>query len=49
MILFLDNTVISLYNNKDYDSNGGSLMKLNTKRTILIGFAFLSISAFWQM
>ena len=24
-------------------------MKLNTKRTILIGFAFLSISAFWQM
>ena len=24
-------------------------MKLNVKRTILIGFAFLSISAFWQM
>jgi len=24
-------------------------MKLNTKLTILIGFAFLSISAFWQM
>lgn len=24
-------------------------MKLNYKRTILIGFAFLSISAFWQM
>ncbi|MBE5772636.1 MAG: SLC45 family MFS transporter [Clostridiales bacterium] len=24
-------------------------MKLNNKRTILIGFAFLSISAFWQM
>ena len=24
-------------------------MKLNTKRTILIGFAFLSICAFWQM
>jgi len=24
-------------------------MKLNTKRTILIGLAFLSISAFWQM
>ena len=23
-------------------------MKLNTKRTILIGFAFMSISAFWQ-
>ena len=24
-------------------------MKLNNKRTILIGFAFLSICAFWQM
>ncbi|HPJ02494.1 MAG TPA: MFS transporter [Candidatus Limiplasma sp.] len=24
-------------------------MKLNTKRTILVGFAFMSISAFWQM
>ena len=24
-------------------------MKLNTKRTVLIGFAFLSICAFWQM
>ncbi len=24
-------------------------MKLNTKRTLLVGFAFLSISAFWQM
>lgn len=24
-------------------------MKLNTKRTILVGLAFLSISAFWQM
>ena len=24
-------------------------MKLNTKRTCLVGFAFLSISAFWQM
>ncbi len=24
-------------------------MKLNVKRTVLIGFAFLSISAFWQM
>ncbi len=23
--------------------------KLNTKRTVLVGFAFLSISAFWQM
>lgn len=24
-------------------------MKLNTKRTILVGFAFLAISAFWQL
>lgn len=24
-------------------------MKLNAKRTVLVGFAFLSISAFWQM
>ena len=24
-------------------------MKLNSKRTILVGLAFLSISAFWQM
>ena len=24
-------------------------MKLNTKNTVLIGFAFLAISAFWQM
>ena len=24
-------------------------MKLNTKRTVLVGLAFLSISAFWQM
>ncbi len=24
-------------------------MKLNTKRTVLIGFAFLAISSFWQM
>ena len=24
-------------------------MKLNTKQTIFVGFAFLSISAFWQM
>ena len=29
--------------------NGGSFMKLNTKRTVLVGFAFLSICAFWQM
>ena len=26
-----------------------NVMKLNIKRTILVGFAFLSISAFWQM
>ena len=26
-----------------------NVMKLNTRRTILIGFAFLSICAFWQM
>ena len=24
-------------------------MKLNTRRTILVGLAFLSISAFWQL
>ena len=24
-------------------------LKLNNKRTILVGLAFLSISAFWQM
>ena len=24
-------------------------MKLNVKRTVLVGFAFLAISAFWQM
>ena len=24
-------------------------MKLNNKRTVLVGLAFLSISAFWQM
>ena len=24
-------------------------MKLNTKRTLLVGLAFLSISAFWQL
>ena len=24
-------------------------MKLDTKKTVQIGFAFLSISAFWQM
>ena len=27
---------------------GGNDMKLNTKRTILVGFAFFLISAFWQ-
>lgn len=29
--------------------NGGNLMKLNYKRTVLVGFAFLSICAFWQL
>ena len=24
-------------------------MKLNTKRTLLVGLAFMSISAFWQV
>lgn len=28
---------------------GGILMRLDTKRTVLLGFAFLSICAFWQM
>ena len=27
---------------------GGISMKLNYKRTILVGFAFFLISAFWQ-
>ncbi len=31
------------------ESMGNIKMKLNYKRTILIGMAFLSISAFWQM
>ena len=31
-----------------YKNQGGWGMKLNTKRTILIGFAFMSICAFWQ-
>ncbi|MBQ2022517.1 MAG: MFS transporter, partial [Lachnospiraceae bacterium] len=31
------------------DSWGERVMKLNYRRTILIGLAFLSISAFWQM
>lgn len=31
------------------ESLGNNKMKLNYKRTILIGMAFLSISAFWQM
>ena len=31
-----------------YISNGGISMKLNYKRTILVGFAFFLISAFWQ-
>ena len=31
------------------DKKRSFCMKLNYKRTILIGLAFLSISAFWQM
>jgi vacuolar-type H+-ATPase subunit I/STV1 len=31
------------------ENKGGFLMKLNVKRTVLVGLAFLSISAFWQM
>jgi len=45
----LDNIHPNLYNNRDSLPYGGSFMKLNTKRTVLVGFAFLSISAFWQM
>ena len=32
-----------------YEKRGNLFMKLNTKRTILVGLAFLSISAFWQL
>ena len=28
---------------------GESKMKLDNKKTVLVGFAFLAISAFWQM
>ena len=33
----------------DERNDGGSPMKLNTKRTILVGFAFFLICAFWQI
>ena len=46
--LLLDNLPDPLYNIV-ITKIGGSFMKLNTKRTILVGFAFLSICAFWQM
>lgn len=32
-----------------YNYKGGCVMKLNYKRTVLVGLAFLSICAFWQM
>ena len=32
----------------DIVRNGGIPMKLNYRRTILVGFAFFLISAFWQ-
>ena len=37
------------YNKKDIMRMEAPSMKLNTKRTVLVGFAFLSICAFWQM
>ena len=46
---------IALFGRMRYDKDEtefikrGSFMKLNTKRTILVGLAFLSISAFWQL
>jgi len=43
-ILFSFKCIIPLQVNK-----GGPPVKLNYKRTFLIGFAFLSISAFWQL
>ena len=45
----MDNLRQNLYNEQDIYQNGGSFMKINTKRTVLVGFAFLSICAFWQM
>ena len=50
--LFLQNT--GLFHRLRYNEymilrfNGGKCMKLNYKRTILVGFAFFLISAFWQ-
>ena len=38
-----------MYNEIDNIRNGGNPMKLDYKRTVLVGLAFLSISAFWQM
>ena len=44
-----------MYNKKsevgitDRNENGGSTMKLNYKRTVLVGFAFFLICAFWQV
>ncbi len=36
-------------NKKNSDSRKGFVMKLNYKRTILVGFAFFLICAFWQI
>ena len=47
----LDNYVKKQYNrsiHKPTNKNGGLGMKLNYKRTILVGFAFFLITAFWQ-
>ena len=44
----MDNPSDNLYNRFDICRNGGSFMKLNYKRTVLVGFAFFLISAFWQ-
>lgn len=41
-------TVICVRDKHEYGQKGIT-MKLNYKRTLLIGLAFLSISAFWQM
>ena len=44
------NSIIILHRNyRRFSGRQERVMKLNYKRTILIGLAFLSISAFWQM
>ena len=44
----MDKFLNILYNNIQNKNSRGSCMKLNYKRTILVGFAFFLISAFWQ-